>query len=145
MHEPDDAPEPPAAPGRPAMTETEPRVDILLAEDDDDLREAMLETLQDAGYSVFSVPNGQEALNWLHEVEHLPSLILLDLMMPVMDGWQFREVQRVDPKAAKVPVVVLSAMASHPAIEDVDYLKKPTKVATLLALVARFCGPRASG
>jgi CheY-like chemotaxis protein len=117
-------------------------VDILLAEDDDDLREAMLDTLEDAGYSVCAVPNGQEALHWLHEVEHLPSLILLDLMMPIMDGWQFREAQRQDPKAAGVPVVVLSAMDSHPTIDAVEYLKKPTKVKPLIAVVERFCGPR---
>ena len=117
-------------------------VDILLAEDDDDLREAMLETLEDAGYSVFAVSNGQDALHWLHEVEPLPALILLDLMMPVMDGWQFLELQRVDPKASTVPVVVLSAMGSRPTIDAVEHLKKPTKVALLLELVARFCGPR---
>ena len=123
---------------------TVPRVDILLAEDDDDLREAMLDTLEEAGYSVFAVPNGQEALDWLHEAEHLPSLILLDLMMPVMDGWQFCELWRKDPRASKVPVVVLSAMGTHPMIEAVEYLKKPTKVQPLIALVARFCGPRAA-
>jgi CheY-like chemotaxis protein len=121
---------------------TSQRVDILLAEDDDDLREAMLETLKEAGYSVFAVSNGQDGLDWLHEVEPLPALILLDLMMPVMDGWQFRELQRVDPKASKVPVVVLSAMGSHPTIDAVEYLKKPTKVGPLLELVARVCGPR---
>jgi CheY-like chemotaxis protein len=121
---------------------TEPPVDILLAEDDDDLREAMLETLEEAGYAVFAVSNGRDALSWLHEAPRLPALILLDLMMPVMDGWQFRELQRVDPRASKVPVVVLSAMGTHPTIEAVESLKKPTKVAPLLELVARFCGPR---
>lgn len=120
-------------------------VDILLAEDDDDLREAMLETLVDAGYRVVAVHNGQEALTWLHQAEALPSLILLDLMMPVMDGWQFREAQRKDPKASSIPVVVLSAMGTHATIEAVEYLKKPTKVAPLIAVVERFCGPRAAG
>jgi CheY-like chemotaxis protein len=119
----------------------DPLVDILLAEDDDDLREAMLDTLQDAGYRVAAVANGQEALEWLHDAERLPALILLDLMMPVMDGWQFREVQSKDAKASLVPVVVLSAMGAHPAIDSVEYLKKPTKVAPLLALVERYCGP----
>ncbi|MEO5725915.1 MAG: response regulator [Byssovorax sp.] len=118
-----------------------PRVDILLAEDDDDLRDAMLDTLEDAGYRVAAVANGQEALEWLHAVELLPSLILLDLMMPVMDGWHFREVQSKDAKASHIPVVVLSAMGSHPTIESVEYLKKPTKVAPLLTLVERYCGP----
>ena len=120
---------------------SDPNVDILLAEDDDDLREAMLDTLQDAGYRVAAVANGQEALAWLRATERLPSLILLDLMMPVMDGWQFREVQGKDTKASSVPVVVLSAMGSHPTIDSVEYLKKPTKVAPLLELVERYCGP----
>lgn len=119
----------------------DPSVDILLAEDDDDLREAMLDTLEDAGYRVAAVGNGQEALAWLQVTERLPSLILLDLMMPVMDGWQFREAQSKDAKASHVPVVVLSAMGSHPTIDSVEYLKKPTKVAPLLALVERYCGP----
>ncbi|MEP7125852.1 MAG: response regulator [Byssovorax sp.] len=120
----------------------EPQVDILLAEDDDDLREAMLETLQDAGYGVATVANGSDALDWLQDAEHLPSLILLDLMMPVMDGWQFRALQRVDPKVSKVPVVVLSAMGAHPAIDAVEYLTKPANIAQILEVVARFCGPR---
>jgi CheY-like chemotaxis protein len=124
---------------------TDPPVDILLAEDDDDLREAMLDTLEDAGYRVVAVPNGQEALTWLQETEALPSLILLDLMMPVMDGWQFREAQRSDPKASSIPVVILSAMGTHPTIEAAEYLKKPTKAAPLIAVVERFCGPRAAG
>ena len=123
----------------------DPRIDILLAEDDDDLREAMIDTLEDAGYCVVAVPNGQEALMWLHETEQLPSLILLDLMMPVMDGWQFREAQRNDPKASTIPVVILSAVGSHPAIDAAEYLKKPTKVQPLIAVVERFCGPRVVG
>ena len=124
----------------------DPLVDILLAEDDDDLREAMVDTLEDAGYRVTAVANGQEALDWLHAAERLPALILLDLMMPVMDGWQFREAQSKDAKASAVPVVVLSAMGSHPTIDSVEYLKKPTKIGPLIALVERYCGPgRATG
>jgi CheY-like chemotaxis protein len=125
---------------------TDPLIDILLAEDDADLREAMLDTLQDAGYHVVAVPNGREALDWLHDAERLPSLILLDLMMPVMDGWQFREAQRNDPKASTVPVVILSAMGTHPTIDAAEYLKKPTKLKPLIEVVERYCGPgRAAG
>ena len=124
-----------------ARQPSDPSVDILLAEDDADLREAMLDTLQDAGYHVAAVANGQEALAWLHRAARLPSLILLDLMMPIMDGWQFREAQCKDAKSSSVPVVVLSAMGSHPTIDSVEYLKKPTKVAPLLEVVERYCGP----
>jgi len=115
--------------------------DILLAEDDDDLREAMTDTLMDAGYRVAAVANGLDALEWLRGAEAPPALILLDLMMPVMDGWRFREEQRSDPKAALVPVVILSAMRNPAASQGVEFLEKPVKVQPLLAVVARYCGP----
>ena len=124
---------------------TDPQVDILLAEDDDDLRDAMLDTLEDAGYRVVAVPNGQEAMIWLTEAAQLPSLILLDLMMPVMDGWQFIEAQRNDPRASKIPVVILSAMGAQPTIDAAEFLRKPTKAQPLIEVVSRFCGSRAAG
>ena len=120
------------------------RTDVLLAEDDDDLRDATMETLEDAGYRAVAVSNGSEALSFLREAAQLPSLILLDLMMPVMDGWQFREAQRDDPRIAAIPVVILSAMAEKPTMADVEYLQKPTKAPPLIAMVAQFCGLRSA-
>lgn len=119
---------------------TSSTVDILLAEDDCDLREAMADTLQDSGYSVAAVANGLECLEWLREAERPPSLILLDLMMPVMDGWQFRIEQLKDPRLAAIPVVILSAMESPALSANVPYLKKPVKVQPLLDVVARYSG-----
>jgi CheY-like chemotaxis protein len=115
-------------------------IDVLLVEDDGDLRDAMADTLEESGYSVAAVSNGLECLEWLREADRPPSLILLDLMMPVMDGWQFRVEQLKDPKLAAIPVVILSAMASPAVNDNVEHLKKPVKLQPLLALVARYSG-----
>jgi CheY-like chemotaxis protein len=121
---------------------TQGPVDVLVAEDDTDVREAMLDRLETAGYRAVGVPNGMEALCWLREAESLPPLILLDLMMPIMDGWQFREQQLEDPALAGIPVVVLSAMhdSFHGAVNE--RISKPLSGKDLIALVARYCGPR---
>lgn len=81
---------------------------ILLVEDDPDVAEAMLDVLLDEGYDAVHASNGREALELLHGSE-CPSLILLDLMMPEMDGLQFREAQLRDPRIAHIPVIILSA------------------------------------
>jgi CheY-like chemotaxis protein len=115
-------------------------IDILLAEDDEDLREAMVETLSDAGYSVEAVANGRDAIEWLEDTDHPPKLILLDLMMPIMDGWQFLEKREKTPKVASVPVVVLSASASFESTsETVAFMRKPIALKPLLAIVATYC------
>jgi CheY-like chemotaxis protein len=115
-------------------------IDILLAEDDEDLREAMVDTLNDAGYSVEAVGNGRDALEWLEDTAHPPKLILLDLMMPVMDGWQFLDLRQKTPKVASVPVVVLSANGSFTGgDEEIAFLRKPVGVKPLLAVIARYC------
>lgn len=117
-------------------------IDILLAEDDEDLREAMVETLSDAGYTVEAVGNGRDALEWLEDTDHPPKLILLDLMMPIMDGWQFLEKREKAPKAASVPVVVLSASERFDSTNDtVLFMRKPVAVKPLLAIVASYCAP----
>ena len=82
---------------------------VLLVEDDIDVREAVADTLDEAGYRVSPARNGQEALDMLRSGAVQPRVILLDLMMPVMDGWQFREEQLRDPALASIPVVALSA------------------------------------
>jgi CheY-like chemotaxis protein len=115
---------------------------ILVVEDDADIREALIGILEDEGYRVDGVGNGREAL------EHLaagprPALILLDLMMPVMNGWQFRAAQKLDPTLADIPVVVISADGNvrqkADSLDAVGVLKKPVELDTLLAVVARYC------
>jgi len=80
-------------------------------DDDADIREALEELLADSGYSVMTAGNGRQALDLLAD-EPLPSVILLDMMMPVMDGYEFLEAQRNDQRLASIPVAVLTASRS---------------------------------
>ncbi|MEO7095570.1 MAG: response regulator [Polyangiales bacterium] len=107
-------------------------------EDDCDLREVLLDVLADAGYHAVGAANGLEALRWLREAQPLPSAILLDLMMPIMDGWHFREEQLKDPLLAAIPVATLSA-TRNVAMDDVVHLKKPVDLPSLHAFAARHC------
>jgi len=115
---------------------------VLVVEDDSDIREALALVLRDEGYTVEDAPNGKVALEHAHQ--HRPDLILLDLMMPVMNGWQFREVMLKDPELAAVPVVVLSAAESardHAPAMGVSFLQKPVELADLLKMVHAAIGP----
>src|SRR5215510_5543427 len=85
------------------------RCPVLIVEDDADLREMMAQLLSLEGFQTAAVANGREALEYLQGGE-APHLILLDLMMPVMDGWEFRRQQQADPSLSRVPVIVLSAL-----------------------------------
>src|ERR1044071_1184503 len=76
---------------------------ILVVEDDSAIREVLTDVLESEGYQVLNAANGREAIQLLRS-STLPCLILLDLMMPVMNGWQFRDEQRQDPLLAPVPV-----------------------------------------
>ena len=115
-------------------------------EDDRDLRDALAEILRDEGYIVSAAGDGAEALSLLREpgeAEEDVALILLDLTMPVMNGWQFREVQRRDPRLSKIPVVVLSAgerLAEQAASLEVrDFVRKPIELPLLLRTIDRYC------
>src|SRR5262245_16483221 len=85
---------------------------VLIVEDDADLRDMMAQLLALEGFQTMAVSNGREALDYLRNLHNgdAPDLILLDLMMPEMDGWEFRRHQQADPKLADVPVVVLTAL-----------------------------------
>ena len=117
------------------------RYQILVVEDDERLLAAMVSLLKLVGYTALGVPNGYAALQQLRS-EQTPCLIILDLMMPEMDGWQFRKRQLEDPKLAAVPVIVCSA---HGTSEDVaplrvqHYVEKPLDVQALLHLIATCC------
>ena len=113
---------------------------VMVVEDDVAIRESLVELLEDEGYSVLSAPNGREALEVLRKNE-LPCLILLDLMMPVMDGWQFRREQASDPRLGSIPVVVITAAGEKPAasIQANLVLHKPVKVDRVLGAVQQFC------
>lgn len=114
---------------------------ILIVEDDCDISDAIAACCEDRGYEVSVAANGEEALAKLRQSPTLPHLILLDLMMPVMDGWQFRAAQTADPALAAIPVVLLSA---HVDVREVasqmgalDWLKKPVDLETLLTVLAK--------
>lgn len=113
---------------------------VMIVEDDFAIREALTQILEDQGYLIVSVANGQEALDYLR-VNPLPQLILLDLMMPVMNGYQFRTAQQEDARLASVPVIVLSAdndAELADAIEADGFLRKPVRLTTLVEVVGRY-------
>jgi CheY-like chemotaxis protein len=113
---------------------------VLIVEDDDDLREMMAQLLSLEGFQAAAVANGQEALEYLRQGT-APDLILLDMMMPVMDGWEFRRRQKSDPSMAEVPVIVFSAL-DQGRITDISaeaILKKPLDFDRLLELVRMYC------
>jgi CheY-like chemotaxis protein len=110
---------------------------VLLVEDDDDIREAVAAVLEAEGYTVLTAGNGQEALTLLERGE--PCVVLLDLMMPVMSGWDFMEVVRKNKRLEDVPVVVVSAYSERRAEGVRRVLKKPLDVEKLLAAVAEYC------
>jgi CheY-like chemotaxis protein len=113
---------------------------ILVVEDDLQLRESVSHTLSEEGYDVCTARNGAEALELA--ARSPPDLVLLDLMMPVMSGWEFRERQRRHPELAAIPVVVMTATPSleAAAIEAADLLLKPVRPSDLLATVVRHIG-----
>jgi CheY-like chemotaxis protein len=113
---------------------------ILLVEDDRDIRETIADALEDAGYAVEGAVDGLDALERLRRASRLPGLILLDLMMPRMNGVQFCEEKRKVPEWGPIPIVVLSADAQAKqkteAFSVTSYLKKPVRLDALYATVA---------
>src|SRR3954471_12672414 len=116
---------------------------VLVVEDDLDIREVMRMVLEASGYQVFEAGDGAEAL--VVARAHRPRLILLDLMMPGMDGFQFRESQLRDPAIAAIPVVIVSGGGALPQkaaeLGAAGYLVKPTDLQRLLAVMQDLCRP----
>jgi CheY-like chemotaxis protein len=115
-------------------------VTVLVVDDDIDIRDAVAETLEDDGYAVLTAANGAEALELLR-TRRLPRVILLDLMMPLMDGYRFRAEQRKDPALATIPVIVITAggFVRSAELEAVAIFRKPIDVPQLLTSVAEQC------
>jgi CheY-like chemotaxis protein len=115
---------------------------VLIVEDDEDLRENLALLLALKGYQVETAHHGQHALERIEELGP-PCLIILDLMMPVMDGWQLRARLLTDPTLASVPVVLLSGVAdvnrAAKALCAVDHLKKPVDFGKLYHIVRTHC------
>jgi len=118
-----------------------PAAPILVVEDDPDTREAIVLGLETVGYRVVAAADGLEALDLLERGAR-PCLILLDLMMPIMDGVHFRTEQLARPDVANIPVIVISAFAQLTRahwLRAADYLPKPIDFDLLLQLVERHC------
>src|SRR5687768_7806945 len=102
------------------------RCQILIVDDDWCIRETFKNILEFDGYPVHTAENGSEALELLGQLDDLPHLILLDLMMPIMTGIQFLDAKRQDPRIAGIPVIVMSAAVNQPIPDEVmEVLKKP--------------------
>ncbi|MGE0267088.1 MAG: response regulator [Candidatus Omnitrophota bacterium] len=121
----------------------EKKTRLLIVEDSQDLQVLNRELFESEGYEVLSAFNGQEALEVLREKTARPDLILLDLMMPVMDGPTFREKQLADPDLSGIPVIVLTADGNAHAkaarLNAADSLNKTTGLDELLQVVRRNC------
>lgn len=120
---------------------------VLLVEDDPDVREDLAYLLQQKGYSVDTAENGREALQRIQETG-APCIVILDLMMPVMDGWEFRAAMLKEPALREVPVVLVSGVADLTQdarlLKAADYLTKPVNLKRLYALVEQYCPLNAS-
>jgi CheY-like chemotaxis protein len=108
---------------------------VLVVDDDPDILQTLALCLSTEGYRVLMAANGSEALDLVGKEK--PACILLDLMMPVMDGWQFRAAQLADPALAEIPVVIISATDAGEVPADAR-VPKPIDVDALLATVSRL-------
>lgn len=118
---------------------------ILIVDDEDDIRRVVTDILEEEGYPVVSVRNGQEALDYLQTAAELPGLILLDLMMPVMDGPTFRSQQQRDLRLRNIPVVVFSAGRNKQQASTLDaaaFIAKPFDYDLLCDTVAVYSTSR---
>lgn len=115
---------------------------VLIVEDDDDLRDNLALLLELRGHKVDTAQNGQQALSKIGKLGP-PSLIILDLMMPGMNGWQLRAALLRNPDLASVPVVLLSGVAdvqeAARELSAVDHLKKPIDLDKLYKVVDTYC------
>jgi CheY-like chemotaxis protein len=120
--------------------------EVLVVEDDTDLRESLSQALRDHGFGVTSATNGREALDLLHAGVK-PSVILLDLMMPELNGWQLAAALRKESRLSRIPQVVISAYMDETeqavlALPEDDCLHKPFHLRILIEALERHCEPR---
>lgn len=106
----------------------------MFVEDDADLRAVLSDILQEEGFRVVPAGDGHQALELLKQGDK-PALILLDLMMPGMDGWQLRRAISEDPKLADIPIVVMSAFDDLKSVPAAAHLRKPIRRDLLLSVL----------
>ncbi len=116
---------------------------IFVVEDSKEIRDLIKILYEGEGYRVEFASDGKEALEMLRAGAELPALILLDLMMPVMDGFQFRAEQEKDPRLSSIPILVMSADAAADIkamkLGAKGYLRKPVSVDTLVEVAEKYC------
>ena len=121
-----------------------PRAGILVVDDDDDVRDTIVQCFGAEGYHAFGARNGQDALDQLRTRSPLPCVILLDIMMPVMDGRAFRAAQLLDPRLCDIPIVIVTANANlgemETELETSGALRKPVSLKQLLRVAKLHCG-----
>ena len=121
-------------------------MDILIVDDNESHRTLLITFLEDVGYTVDTAGDGQEALSSLGQSADVPKVILLDIAMPLMTGWEFvRAVQR-DARLAAIPIVIMTALGAleHNEIPDgaVAFLEKPLDLVALEMILRVYAEPR---
>lgn len=112
---------------------------ILIVEDDEDIRSVMVDLLESEGYITKAASNGREALDVLDSMAK-PCLVLLDMMMPIMNGRQFLDAIMSDALLAPIPVLIVSAVADKTNTEgSIGFLKKPIDIDVVLNVVSQYC------
>jgi len=116
---------------------------VMVIDDDADVRDSLIDWLSNNGYQVSAASNGREALRLLRSGVAAPDAILLDMMMPIMDGLSFRWEQLADPALAPIPVIILSAQGHcHEVAAELNTagcIKKPCQPEALVQALARVC------
>jgi len=111
---------------------------VVLIDDDDDVREVLRDFIEDLGYRPVVAANGKEGLDAIRGLDEPPCVILLDLMMPVMDGWQFLQVAAADANLAGIPIVISTSAPDRAPIGP-KVLAKPVDLEDFLAELRRLC------
>lgn len=121
---------------------TPPKKLVLLIEDDKEIRETLCDLLTDEGFNIASAENGLKALQFLRTEFVLPSIILLDISMPVMGGFEFRKFQLKEEKLARIPTIMLSADANMKdkaaEVGVTQFMRKPIELNELLATLKQY-------
>lgn len=133
--EPEDRPPPPVKPPKKLSEQDKRQKTILVVEADHKVRQAVLEALAEEGYGAVSVRNGVEAVQYLTYVPKLPDLILLDLHMPVMDGWELKKRLEKEVAWQPIPVILYTANTKEEPVKIALVFNKPISLARLMKVV----------
>ena len=118
-------------------------VTVLVVDDERDIREAVAEVLRDEGFAVVDATDGADAIRQLRA--HHPAVVLLDLMMPGMNGWEFCAARKGDPELSAIPVIVISALGRVSGRDAAAWLQKPVELDALVETVRHCAAAQAGG